>query len=215
MIVPREQAAQRLVDALANIVSLSVVADRRPEEARRRFSDVQTRFNERMETYLAGRDTGGIPGYAKHKLSSESIRERINESIDEAAQRERAFCDSYEALMHLYAYPEAQPAAAKIASLLREIRLLQVPEPISGSPPTLTLSHEPEEGASVEAPGELRRRVGQQAMGFFRAMHERSEMTQRSAEEKIERTNSLLREALREAQALSKALTDTTGNAAS
>lgn len=126
-----------------------------------------------------------------------------------------AFCDAYEALMRVYPCVEAQERARQVAATLRSIRLLEVdipvPEPPEFPKPDINLAEHTREAEAGVSPAPERLAAGgertstqrfEMARDFFQRMdpyHERvlEELNERSA-----RTGELLREALRQAEAL-------------
>jgi hypothetical protein len=199
------EGAKSLVAALGEAVTVFEEQGRHAEQARDEAEAIHTRFTRVLERYQA---SGGAEptvdpraqwlSGAGGSRSLEAVQEQVRESTRLSARWEQAFCDSYEALMRLYAHPEARASAERIATLLRTVRLLQF-ETQPCDPPPFQLSGAAADSEAETTP-ERKRRMASMALDFFGGMDAWHEKVQDTWQEQAERTASLLREALSEAQ---------------
>ncbi len=114
-----------------------------------------------------------------------------------------SLCDSQIALMRLYVYPEAQAGAERIAELLRTLRLLQVEHVPRTLPPAPSLPTINAETASAEE--RQQQKIGM-SLDFMQGMSGYREQVKQSYQEKRNRTETLLKQAYEEAEALARVI---------
>lgn len=201
-----QHIAQQLVSALELALSVFEEKRRRMDASRERAEAMHMRLMNVLKGYRAGESASPFGDRKAQFLDTmKDLRAESNAQavMSLSKRREEAFCDCYDALIRLYAYPQAQSGAEKVAALLRSIRLLEVSDEML-TPPNF---------ASPESPGTTENETGEQrrqhwagtALDFLGSMDGFREKVQHTYEEKHEQAVNLLRQAIDEARAIADA----------
>lgn len=202
MDVAPADAIRGLIDLLTTLMDVFRRQEERAELARQAAEETRARFDARVASYIQGKgkmsDPAPLEGVPLNRLSPGAIREDIRESARLSVLWESSFCDAYEALMRLCAFPEARDTAERIARLLRSVRMLQVEhlDQETAGPPHLP------DIAPIGPDEDRRARLAGFAMEFLRGMDARRDKALAAYRQNAEQTEELLREALELARTL-------------
>jgi hypothetical protein len=198
-------AAQRLVASLREAIEVfeeqgkqAEIARETAERTRQVFSQWANRRSEQTDAALSTDAQQPLRSLLSSQPSLEMVQDDARASGLLSLRWETAFCDVYEALMQLCAYPEARPVTESITGKIRALRLLQVEqfseESPAFTPPTL----------NPDPDGPSRR---ERALSFMLEMDRHLETVVDGFDEKIQLTASYLRDALSEAETLAASVT--------
>ena len=205
-----QEAVQNLVDALAAARAVYGTQRQSAEDARQNAEGTEEPFLSFLKAQQF--DATSAEAQERQRQLLEQMRSRrssqfgIEHLADMSARNlrwETALCDSQIALMRLYAYPEAQAGAERIAELLRTLRLLQVEHVPRTPPPAPSLPAINTETASEE---ERQQQKFGMALDFMQGMSGYREQVRQSYQERSNRTETLLRQAHEEAEALAQVI---------
>ena len=201
------QPLLNLIAALEEALAVREAQELRVEEAQQQADHTHQRFTNMMQAFQSGSEENVAAARQqrmaamRNSLASSSM-ESVQDSVRLSARWEQALSDSCEALMRLYAFPEARPAAEKIMACISAIRLLQVADrdgelPVFDAPSLPPTSETNEEGSA-----ERKRRMAGMALNFMSGMGGYVEKNRQTYHEKSEQTHHLLLESLSEATSL-------------
>lgn len=121
-----QQAAQRLAASLEEALAVLDQREADRESERRQAKTLRDRVSRRLARLSRSLELDSFP--AEQWDPPREIRARIRLGQDLSLCWITAVCDIWQALMQLYAHPEAQPCAQRIALLIRAVQVAQVPE---------------------------------------------------------------------------------------
>lgn len=134
MLLKAEDAAGRLVASLEEALEVFDIQHQEIEVTKRWSDGLSERFQQLIRDRQEGRPPD--PSLQEELLAHQQARaeewstgktnERFQASSHLSLRWETAFCDMFDALMQLHAYPEWREDTTRIAAQIREIRLLQV-----------------------------------------------------------------------------------------
>lgn len=184
--------AEALVGALDELTAIARAQASDAAKARDRATQLERMFEISLEKRLNGeRPELSLP---------EAMLSRTDELRDQWKQsrrREACLFEALEALMHLYAFPDAQPTCNHVFQCLKQVRMIDV-----GDDPT-ELAVEPDFGTpSGNNPSEVQRQMLRHVADFQSRMRERMEKQQAKWDEQIKRSDALVAEALALARSL-------------
>lgn len=109
---------------------------KRADEARKAADATHAQLQRLLEPRPPGEppDTSGVIQSIREHQTPEQVRQDHRADAALRVRWETAFCNIYQALMLLYAYPAAHRRADQIEAVIRNIRLLQV-EDVDVAPP--------------------------------------------------------------------------------
>jgi hypothetical protein len=203
-----QQQVQRLIVALEDLIAAFDTERLLVEEMQKQSETTHQRFTSMMQSMQSGSEENLAASRQqrveemRNSLSSSSAMESIQTAARLSMRREQALSDSCDALMRLYAFPEARPAAERIMDAVRVVRLLQMQEgakefPTFDAPPVPPALETSEEGSA-----ERKRRMAGMAQNWVTGMDGYVEKTRQTYLAMSEQTRHLLLEALSEAKNL-------------
>ena len=224
MLLKAEDAAGRLIASLEEALEVFDI-QHQETEVTKRWSDGLT---ERFQRLIRDRQEGKPPDPSlqeellahqrarAEEWSTGKANERFQASSHLSLRWETAFCDMFDELMQLHAYPERRDDAARIAAQIREIRLLQVdnadefPSLAPATPETTDESASAVGQPKTGVPASLLSGGGfdkfKHAQSFMAQMDDHRQKVQKVYSEKLTRTRSGLVTALAAAQELATAI---------
>lgn len=184
--------AEALVGALEELTAIARAQAIDAAKARDRATQLERVFESSLEKRLNGeRPELSMPD------AMLSRTDELRDQWKQSKRREACLFEALEALMHLYAFPEAQSICNQVFRCLKQLRMIDV-----GNDPT-GLAVEPNFGMpSADNPTEMQRQMLRQVADFQSRMRERMEKQQAKWDEQIKRSDALVAEALASARSL-------------
>jgi len=203
------ELARSLEACLEEVLAVYTIQGEHAEAAKRHAEATRARFDQVMAGLKSGDPTARQDWMADISARTDmtSVSATIRDSGQLSLRWETAFCDAYDALIGLAAFPELRESAGRVSELIRTLRLLQVESfnaelpAVDDSPQLqdifrLDAKVEPEVGSqSGEASSKYDR-----VQGFMGRMDVMYEKIQEGFAEKIRLTDQALHAALHAAR---------------